>query len=245
MEYFMKSDIASNCFVSAIIVAAGKGTRMNMDMNKQFIPLSGMPIVAHTINVFNNTPLINEIIVVVNIDDIEFVNEEIIRKYGFSKVVNVVCGGVERQSSVYNGILQVSTKSSVIAIHDGARPFVTPEIIRNTVEAAIENSSSVCAVKVKDTIKTASTDGFIDQTLSRETLWSIQTPQAFKTNIIIDAHKRAICDNYIGTDDAVLVERLGIKTKIVTGSYNNIKITTSEDLIFAQAIKNKQELTNN
>lgn len=232
----MHKNISNSNFVSAIIVAAGKGTRMNMSINKQFVDLNDSPLLAHTIKVFQNTAIINEIVIVVNEDDIDFVRNSIVEKYLYTKVSKIVAGGDQRQSSVYNGIRNLNPHADLIAIHDGARPFVTSDIIMNAISAAIENSSAICAVKVKDTIKTSSEDGFVDKTLERNCLWSVQTPQVFRSDILVKAHEDAITNGYLGTDDAVLVERIGIKTKIVPGSYNNIKITTKEDLAFAQAI---------
>ena len=175
----MSENMRRNCFVSAIIVAAGKSTRMNMKLNKQFIYLNNVPVLAHTLKAFNDNPIIDEILLVVNKNDISFVTDSIINKYSFIKVSNIVVGGSDRQSSVYNGIKAASTQSDIIIIHDGSRPFVSSDIILNTILAAQEFSSSLCAVKVKDTIKTSSEEGFINKTLDRDSLRSIQTPQAF------------------------------------------------------------------
>lgn len=224
--------------ISAVIVAAGNSTRMNIGKSKQYIKIYEVPVLARSIIPFENMSLIDEIVVVVNQSDINYCNQEIIKPYNFTKIKSIVAGGNNRQQSVFNGIKQTDSSSDIILIHDGARPFVSFETIKKTVLTAKNNPSVTCAVKVKDTIKMSDKDGFVDKTIPRELLWSIQTPQAFKRDIIINAHEDAIKENFLGTDDTVLVERLGIKTKIVDGDYFNIKITTKEDLIFAKAILN-------
>lgn len=231
--------MSDNIFVSAVIVAGGKGTRMNMNESKQFMMIGDMPVLSRTISAFENSQNVSEIVVVVNEEDVSFCEENIVNAYNFRKVTKVVAGGKERQYSVYNGISNTNSSANIVLIHDGARPFITEDVIRNTIDGAIEHSSAVCAVKVKDTIKVASSEGIITKTLERDSLWSIQTPQAFKRNVILAAHEKAQNDNFLGTDDAVLVEQLGIATKIVLGNYLNIKITTQEDLLFAQAIINR------
>ena len=226
---------AKDISASVVIVAAGKGSRMNMDINKQYIELCGKPVIARTLQVYEDCDSIDEIIVVVNINDMFYCKENIISEYYFSKVKILVAGGAQRQNSVYNGLMEVKG-ADVVLIHDGARPFVNEDIIIDCIEAAYDYGVSTAAVPVKDTIKCVAEDGYVDKTLDRSKLWAIQTPQAFKYDIILSAHKKAIEDEYTGTDDTVLTERLGHRTKIVMGSYDNIKITTAEDLIFAEAI---------
>jgi 2-C-methyl-D-erythritol 4-phosphate cytidylyltransferase len=223
-------------FTSVVIVAAGKGTRMNMDISKQYVEVARKPVLARTIQAFEDCDFIHEIILVVNEYDILHCKQEIIEKYGFQKVKSLVSGGSERQSSVYNGLREVNKACEVVLIHDGARPFIEENTILACVEGALLFDACCTAVPVKDTIKTASEDGFIKETLKRSDLWSIQTPQAFKYQVIMDAHRRAAEEGFLGTDDAVLVERAGFIVKLIKGSYNNIKITTQEDLTFAEAI---------
>ncbi|GAE89560.1 2-C-methyl-D-erythritol 4-phosphate cytidylyltransferase [Acetivibrio straminisolvens] len=222
--------------VSAVVVAAGKGTRMNMDINKQYIKVGGIPVLARTLKVFEDCPLIDEVVLVVNNNDMFYCKENVVEAYGLKKVKMLVAGGAQRQDSVYNGLLQVNSESDIIIIHDGARPFINEEIIENCIEAAKEYGASTAAVHVKDTIKSADSEGFAKETLERSTLWAIQTPQAFLRDIIMKAHKKASDEGFYGTDDTVLAERMGIRTKLVMGSYNNIKITTREDLTFAEAL---------
>ncbi|HOM03713.1 MAG TPA: 2-C-methyl-D-erythritol 4-phosphate cytidylyltransferase [Acetivibrio sp.] len=222
--------------VSAVVVAAGKGTRMNMDVNKQYINVGGIPLLARTLKVFEDCFLIDEVVLVVGNSDMFYCKENVVEAYNLKKVKMLVAGGAQRQDSVYNGLLQVSVESDIVVIHDGARPFINEEIIENCIEAAEEFGASTAAVPVKDTIKSADSGGFVKETLERSTLWAIQTPQAFLKDVIMKAHKKAADDGFYGTDDTVLVERMGIRTRLVMGSYNNIKITTREDLTFAEAL---------
>lgn len=225
-------------FISSVIVAGGKGTRMNMDINKQYIYIGDKPVLARTLEVFEQCPAINEIILVVNEEEIFYCKENIVDKFGFEKVKKLVLGGVERQNSVYKGLVEVNKQSDVVVIHDGARPFVNSRIILNCVQEALEFGAVTAAVPVKDTIKSVS-DGFVEKAYDRKTLWSIQTPQVFLYDTIMKAHEKANRENIIATDDTTLTEMLGIKTRIVNGSYDNIKITTREDLVFAKAIVEK------
>lgn len=191
---------------------------------------------ARTIQAFEDCDFINEIILVLNEQDILFCRSNIVEYYSFNKVKFLVAGGSERQYSVFNGLREVSSKCEVVLIHDGARPFIREECIINSIKSAWEYGASCAAVPVKDTIKSADANGFISETLERSTLWSIQTPQTFRYEIIMDAHRKALEDGFTGTDDAVLVERQNFKVKLVMGGYDNIKITTIEDLVMAEAI---------
>lgn len=225
--------------VSAVVVAGGQGTRMNMDKNKQYVEIAGKMVLARTLEAFQDSVYIDEIILVVNSDDIIYCKDEIVKFYDLSKVKTLVSGGKERQQSVYNGLKEVSANSDIILIHDGARPFIDEEIIERCVLGVLESGAVSVGVPVKDTIKTTDIDGNIAFTLDRSSLWSIQTPQGFKAQLILDAHKRAIDEGFVGTDDAVLVERLGQKVKVVMGDYLNIKITTKEDLVIGEAFARK------
>jgi 2-C-methyl-D-erythritol 4-phosphate cytidylyltransferase len=222
--------------ISAVIVAAGKGTRMNMDINKVYVEVYGKPVIARTIEVFEKCSCIDEIILVVGSQELIHCKQNIVDFYGFTKVKTLVCGGRERQNSVYNGILEVSKDCDIVLVHDGARPFLNEENIIDSVDAAYEYGAASVAVPVKDTVKVSDAENFASETLDRSRLWSIQTPQAFRYDIIIQAHERAVKEGFIGTDDAVLVERMGQKMKLVMGNYYNIKITTKEDLSMARAI---------
>jgi 2-C-methyl-D-erythritol 4-phosphate cytidylyltransferase len=230
--------IGREFFVSAVVAAAGKGTRMNMDINKQYIEVCGIPVLSRTLLVFEECELIDDVVVVVNNNDIFYVKQNIVEAYDLKKVKLLVAGGAQRQNSVYNGLLQLNKETDVVVIHDGARPFIDNKIIAECIEAALEYGVSTVAVPVKDTIKSSEDGGYVNETLERSKLWAVQTPQAFKYDVLISAHNRAAQDGFTGTDDTVLAERLGYKTRLVMGSYNNIKITTKEDLEFAEAIVN-------
>ena len=223
-----------------VIVAAGTGSRMNMGINKQFIKLEGKEIIAYTIEKFYNNSNIEDIVVVVKEDESEFFKKEILDKYNF-KNIKIAYGGKERQDSVYNGLKLLDEKCDVVLIHDGARPFVSDKIIDKSIEEAKEHKAIVVGVPVKDTIKVIDNDKNIVDTPNRSVLWAVQTPQTFDYNILIDAYKDAFKNGFYGTDDAMLVERIGYKVKMLEGSYNNIKITTQEDLNVGSQILRVQD----
>lgn len=223
-----------------VIVAAGTGSRMNMGINKQFIKLEEKEIIAYTIEKFYNNSNIEDIVVVVKEDESEFFKKEILDKYNF-KNIKIAYGGKERQDSVYNGLKSLDKKCDIVLIHDGARPFVSDKIIDNCIEEVKEHKAIVVGVPVKDTIKVIDNDKNIVDTPNRSVLWAVQTPQTFDYNILIDAYKDAFKSGFYGTDDAMLVERIGYKVKMVEGSYNNIKITTKEDLSVGSQILKIQD----
>ena len=220
---------------SVVIVSAGRGSRMKADINKQFLKLQNKEVIAHTIDKFYNNENIGEIIVVVREDEAEFFKINIIEKYGY-KNIKIAFGGSERQDSVYNGLKMVDENCKIVLIHDGARPFVNNETIDSAIESAKENKCVIVGVPVKDTIKVIDENNNVCDTPDRSTLWSIQTPQVFDYSLIMKAHEKAREDNYYGTDDSMLMEYFGQKVKVVEGSYNNIKITTPDDLKISEEI---------
>ena len=221
-----------------VIVAAGSGSRMKRDINKQFIKLDGKEIIAYTIEKFYKSEDIGDIVIVIKENEEKYFIENIINKYGFDNI-KLAYGGKERQDSVYNGIKKLNSNCEIVLIHDGARPFVNEDIIKNSIEEAKENNAVVVGVPVKDTIKVVDSDGNIVDTPNRSLLWSVQTPQSFKYEIITKAYEYAYSNDYYGTDDAMLVEHIGYNVKMIQGSYDNIKITTEEDLHFGIQILNK------
>lgn len=226
--------------VTAIIPAAGSGKRINA--KKQFLEILGKPILLITAEVFESCQSIDEIIVVTAASDIQRTKEML---KGLKKLSRVVAGGEERQDSVLNGLKEVVTESKedLVVIHDAARPLITREIISAAVTEARVSKACVAGVRVKDTLKNVSASGEILETVDRETLWLAQTPQVFRYDVIKEAYDRAERVGYKATDDSKLVERLKISVKMVNGSYENIKITTVEDLSVAEAIlaqRNKQ-----
>jgi len=222
--------------IFALIPAAGMGKRMGAGSNKQYLLLDGLPILAHTLRVFEQAPFIAGIYLVIPEAEIPFCLSEVVQRYGFSKVRQVVAGGAERQHSVLNGLSAMAglADDDLVLIHDGVRPFVSVDLLRRAAAAADEFGGAVVAVPVKDTVKVAR-DGIISQTPPREELWLAQTPQAFRYGLIRSAHASAAADGYLGTDDASLLERQGWPLHIVPGDYRNIKITTPEDMLLAQA----------
>jgi 2-C-methyl-D-erythritol 4-phosphate cytidylyltransferase len=221
-----------NPICSAIIVAAGNGKRMESDTKKQFLNLFGRPVLAHTIENISNNDLINEIIIVVSREDVLTV-KDIVLSSDTKKVKDIIVGGENRADSVSKGLKSVSEEAEIVLIHDGVRPLVSSELILNCILDAQEFGAATLGVKVKDTIKTVDKDGFIASTLKREQLVAIQTPQCFKTSIIKKAYENYDSSAY---DDCILVEALGIKIKVTEGSYENIKLTTKEDLLILNAL---------
>ncbi|RBW67731.1 2-C-methyl-D-erythritol 4-phosphate cytidylyltransferase [Bacillus taeanensis] len=221
-----------------VIPAAGQGKRMNAGRNKQFIELSGKPVIVHTLSVFEDDQYCEKIIIAANKNEIDKL-EELVSLYKFSKVAAIIPGGSERQHSVYEGLKAIEDEG-IVLVHDGARPFITVEIIHQLVKKAEEHGSAIVAVPVKDTIKKVE-ENKVNETIDRSSLWAVQTPQAFDLPLIKNAHEQAEKSGYIGTDDASLVERLGKSVFIVNGSYENIKLTTPDDLIIANAILAKQK----
>ncbi|KFZ43483.1 2-C-methyl-D-erythritol 4-phosphate cytidylyltransferase [Anoxybacillus flavithermus] len=216
-----------------VIPAAGQGKRMNAGINKQFIELGGVPVIIHTLRVFERDDFCQGIVLVINNQEREqFVH--MLHRFEIKKVKSLVLGGEERQQSVYNGLKAVND-GHIVLIHDGARPFVTINKIHELVRVTKDTGAAVLAVPAKDTMKQV-IDGHIEKTVDRSSLWAVQTPQAFSMPLILDAHERAKKEQFIGTDDASLVERIGHRVVVVEGEYTNIKLTTKEDLLFAEAI---------
>lgn len=221
-----------------IILAAGQGKRMGAGKNKIFLDLDGIPIIIHTLRVFEKDNQCKKMWIVINTRDKEEL-ERLIQKHHFQKNIQFVIGGAERQHSVYNAV-QLIQEDELVLVHDAARPFVQSDHIYQLVLAAKHKGAAVLAVQVKDTIKKV-IDNKVAETIDRSSLWAVQTPQAFRMSLLAEAHQKAFADQFLGTDDASLVERLDKEIEIVTGSYDNIKLTTCEDLFFAEAIVNKRK----
>jgi 2-C-methyl-D-erythritol 4-phosphate cytidylyltransferase len=223
--------------VFALVPAAGMGKRMGASINKQYLILAGRPILAHTLSVFEGASFVDGIFVITPEDEIPFCRDHVVERYGFTKVRGIVAGGAERQHSVLNGLRAMEgtvADDDVILIHDGVRPFVSTDVLARATAVAREDDGALVAVPAKDTVKTVE-DGIITGTPPRETLWLAQTPQAFRYAVIRAAHEIADAERFLGTDDAMLVERLGRSVRIVVGDYRNIKITTPEDMVLAEA----------
>lgn len=219
--------------VSAIIVAAGSGSRMKSNVNKQFLEIGGIPVLVHTLMAFEEAESVDEVIVVTSLGNIPFVSE-LAEKYDIHKISAVVQGGAERRDSVRNG-LECANGDKVL-IHDGARPLITPYLINAIAEGLDECDAVSPGVKVKDTIKMIDEGGKIIKTVDRRNLVQIQTPQGFKTEAILKAHRYAFENDLEVTDDCALFEELGMEVLVIDGEYTNLKITTPEDLIIAEGI---------
>jgi 2-C-methyl-D-erythritol 4-phosphate cytidylyltransferase len=224
--------------ISAIIVAAGKGIRMNDLTRKQYLDFAGRPILAHSVMVFDTCELIDKIFLVLPKEDIEYCRKNIVPLMELRNGLNLVPGGEERQNSVYNGLQAMDKKTDTVVIHDGVRPFIQPDELESCILGARKFGACILGIPAGDTVKCVDESGFIEKTLSRDSIWLAQTPQAFKYELIIKAHETARRDGYTGSDDASLVERLGVGVKIIRGSKNNIKITVREDLVIARAMLN-------
>lgn len=221
--------------VSAVIVAGGKGIRMGLSTNKVFLDIKGKPILYYSLKAFSQNKNIDEIILVTGYDEINYCSREIVNKYNFHKVSAIVQGGMERQNSVLNGLKAVNN-GNIVLIHDGARPFVSDKIIEEGISNAGIYGACACGVTPKDTIKIRDAQSFSKGTPSRKFLFNVQTPQCFRYDIIFECHKRAEAEKIKATDDTSIVERYGYKVYLYDGSYNNIKITTPEDLIVGERI---------
>lgn len=216
---------------NVIIPAAGTSTRLE-EKDKLLLDLKGKPAIIHTLESFQDSDLVDNIIIVTRKNKIGKM-EELVDKYDIEKIFAVVEGGESRQDSVYNGLKECPEDSDLVLVHDGGRPLITKDVIHRTIEAVKEYDAAVVGTPCKDTIK-ISKDEFAVKTPDRDKLWNVQTPQGIEYNLALKAFNKAYEDDFQGTDDVSLVERLGKKVKIVEGSYDNIKITTPGDIKFAR-----------
>lgn len=225
---------------TAIVLAAGQGKRMNSSVQKQFLILKGKPLLYYSLDCFQKSKVIEDIILVTGKECIDFCKQEIIELYGFTKVSKVVAGGKERYDSVYAGLCACED-SDYVFIHDGARPFVTEEIISRVKAAALEFQACIAGMPSKDTVKIADSNQMVKETPNRSTVWNIQTPQAFSYALIKEAHEIARTQNMETiTDDAMVVETYkNAPVRLVEGAYENIKITTPEDILIAEKFLEK------
>jgi 2-C-methyl-D-erythritol 4-phosphate cytidylyltransferase len=209
---------------------------MGGELPKAFLPMAGTPLLAHTIRQFEACSGVGEVVVLAPPEDGEQMAEALVKRYGFTKVSHIVPGGAERQDSVYAGLKALGPAVDLVLIHDGARPFVSPDLIDRIITETRVWQAVVAAIPVRDTIKEIGEDGSVLKTLNRDRLWEIQTPQGFQYPLLLKAYEKAFQDRFYGTDDAALVERLGIEVKVVPGSRFNLKITTPEDLALGEAL---------
>lgn len=224
--------------ITAIVLAAGSGSRMKSKTKKQFMEIKGKPVIWYSLFEFEKSR-VDEIILVTGKEDIDYCKKEIVEKYNLKIIKNVVAGGSERYESVYNGLKEVT--GNIVLIHDGARPLINNEIIERSIEGTIKSDACVVGVPVKDTIKRANKEGYIIDTPNRSELWITQTPQSFKTDLVKMAYKKMKEELEKGnttlniTDDAMVVEEFTTnQVRFVQGDYKNIKVTTPEDIDIAE-----------
>lgn len=222
-------------YVSAVIVAGGSGSRMQSDTTKQMMPLCGKPVIVHTLEAFQASDYIDEIVLVAKEDELTRYRE-LLDQYEITKVTKMVVGGQTRQDSVMAGFEAISEKADFVAIHDGARPLILPEQIKQIVLAAFEYKAATAATPATDSAKEANISAMIDRTVDRQSLWMVQTPQVFYANLYRAAAYTARKDKFVGTDDTQLAEHAGFSAKLVNIGYDNLKITTPIDLVKAEAI---------
>lgn len=225
--------------VTVILPAAGQGKRMNHVTNKVFIPLLNRPVLIHSVLAFSACPEVDNLVIAAARSEIAFV-EKMLSGVAGIKPWKVVAGGSERQYSIANALAVIPETVEVILVHDAARPLIKPRMISQMIAAAREFKAAGLAVPLKDTVKKVDKDCFVTETPARRSMWIMQTPQAFDATILRQAYTHAAQDGFLGTDDASLVERLGIRVKLVEGSYSNVKITTPEDIIIAEALMKKR-----
>lgn len=219
----------------AIVLCAGRGTRMNSEVQKQYLLIKGKPVVFYSLYAFEKCPFIDEIVLVTGKEEIDYCRQEIVEKYGLKKVKSIVAGGKERYHSVFEGLKAIES-CDYVYIHDGARPFIDQELLQRACDSVHIHKACVVGMPVKDTIKIISPDSFAEHTPDRSTLWMVQTPQVFQYHLVLEAYKNIMQNPGVQvTDDAMVVEKMGqTKIKLVEGSYKNIKITTPEDLEIAE-----------
>jgi 2-C-methyl-D-erythritol 4-phosphate cytidylyltransferase len=221
--------------VTAIVLAAGRSTRMGGGLNKQFIEVLDKPIIYYSLTAFELCSAVDAVILVRRPDCTQEA-EQIVREFGFQKVVAVTDGGVERQNSVWNGLEKCDSTTEIVAVHDGARPLVTPALIESTIASARAFGTGIAATKVVDTIKEAGEDKTVIRTVDRTKLWAVQTPQTVRRALLTQAYAKVFEKKAVVTDEAAAVESLGQKVHLVETPFLNLKITTPSDLAMAEAL---------
>jgi len=220
--------------IAALIVAAGQGVRMGSRRRKQYLTLGDRPILAHTLQIFDGCRAIDRIAVAVPAQEIDFCRRTLTAGVTWRAPITWIAGGARRQDSVYNGLQALGAEDGIVLIHDGVRPLITAALIERCIQGAQKWGACIPVVPVTDTLKRVGSDGTVERTVSRERLSMAQTPQAFRLSLVLEAHRHARQNDWQATDDASLVERLGADVHVVAGSANNIKITTPEDLRWAE-----------
>ena len=221
---------------AALVAAAGRGLRMGGSVPKQFLALGGEPILLHSLRILHASPVIDEIILAVPQSDMEYCLAQIVTPHHFTKVKKIVPGGAERQDSVRHALEAVHEDVDMVLVHDAVRPFLTGSMVEGVVSVARAKGAAIIALPIKDTVKQVEADHVIERTVDRRPLWLAQTPQAFRRDWLLAAHRKAHGEGVRATDDAYLVEWCGHPVSVVEGSGENIKVTRPEDMIIAEAI---------
>ena len=224
-----------NMKAKAIIAAGGRGERIGGVLPKQFVEIKKKPILVYSVEKFESCELIDEIVLVVPEDYMSFCSYNIVDLYDCRKVKRILSGGKERQDSVFKGLSVLPENTDIVVIHDGVRPFVSTRKIEESIESCRKEKAVILALPVNETVKRVEDERVIT-TLNREELWVAQTPQVFEYKLLLKAYSKAMKEGFKGTDDSSLVERLGVKVKVLEGEKENIKITTAEDLVLAERI---------
>jgi len=221
--------------VTAIILAAGRSSRMGGSVDKQFLKLLGKPLLYYSIAAFESCAAV-EAVVLVRHPDCAKQADEIVRQFGFQKIVAMTDGGAERQNSVWNGLARCNPATEIVAVHDGARPLVTPALIETTIQSAREHGTGIAATKVTDTIKEADENRSVLRTVDRTKLWAVQTPQTVQFSLLLEAYAKVLADGIVVTDEAAAVERLGRNVRMVDTPFLNLKVTTPNDLATVETL---------
>ena len=220
----------------ALIPAAGQGKRMGGAHSKPYLLLEGKPILAHTLLELERCPLVHEVALIVERGDLERARASVVEEYRLQKVGAILAGGVQRQDSVWEGLKTIQDDCDLVMVHDGVRPFISQEMLARSIQGAVDCGASIAGMPAKDTVKLVSAQNMVLTTPDRKSVFLVQTPQTFKRDILLRAYRQAMEDGFYATDEASLVERLGMPVKVVEGSYENIKITTPEDLVVGEMI---------
>lgn len=223
---------------TVMLPAAGSGRRMGAGFNKLFLELSGKPILIHTLEVFEQDEKCSGMILSVKLEEKDKI-ERMLEQFGITKVKALVEGGDERQQSVA-ACIRAQQSEKIVLVHDAARPFIKKNVIHELVKVADEHGAAIAGVQVKDTMKLAP-DGIVEETVDRSKLWAIQTPQAFRYELLKEASDKAEADGFLGTDESMIVERIGHPVRIVESTYDNVKMTTKEDLLFGEVLLKRRQ----
>ena len=222
--------------VTVLVAAGGKGARMGQPLPKQYLPLAGQPVLNHTLKTFDRMEWVSRFVLVLPANDSNYCRDTILSKVELAKPLILTTGGQSRQESVRSGLMEINEPDGLVAIHDAVRPFVPPDTVRRCVEMATKSGAAILALPCVDTLKQTTESKTIVRTVPRQALWLAQTPQIFRVDLIQKAHQAAQDQNITATDDAQLIEQMGHPVTIVPGSRHNIKITTPEDLNFAEKV---------